>query len=112
MKHLFLFAAFWVITISALRAQTPMYQADFQTSTLHVNVLIAPAESSAAMYDYSCDSVIAYTMHFVHTVDFQLVDNSTGAVTYFEHVSGDTYTMHKEESTTVVGTFVPATVSD
>ena len=89
-----------------------MYQADFQTSTLHVNVLIAPAESSAAMYDYSCDSVIAYTMHFVHTVDFQLVDNSTGAVTYFEHVSGDTYTMHKEESTTVVGTFVPATVSD
>tara|TARA_R100000951_G_scaffold18980_1_gene15681 strand:+ start:2573 stop:2911 length:339 start_codon:yes stop_codon:yes gene_type:complete len=108
MKHLFLFAAFWAALLSCVKAQTPMYQAEFKHDLLHVNVLIAPAEASAAMYDYSCDSVTTYTMQFVQTVDFQLVNNNTGAVVYFEHQTGDTYTLHTQvlnTQVTATGTF-------
>ena len=115
MKHLFLFAAFWVLTISALRAQTPMYQADFKCGLYHVNVVIAPAEQVAATYDYNFESVGVGILSYTGDGDFVTVNNENGHVNRFEHIAGDTYMMHNDVfgvDVTAIGTFVPATVSE
>ena len=92
-----------------------MYQADFKCSLYHVNVLIAPAEQSAATYDYNFETVGVCILSFTGDGDFVTVDSETGHVNRYEHIAGDTYMMHCDVfgvDITAVGTFVPASVSD
>ena len=113
MKHLLFFAAFWTLAIGAIRAQTPMYQADFKHDLFHCNLLIAPDEAAAAYYDYNFDSVAACSMRFLDNGDFQTIDNETGSVNYFQHLYGDTYVLHTEAFGVTLkaqGTFKPATM--
>ena len=109
MKHFIFFCAFWAALLTSCSSQVPFYTADFECEHAHINVLLAPEECLASIYNYENDVVDAYTIVFLEDRCFQLID-SKGSTIYFQHLHDDTYRQHNEllgEYFSAIGTFKP-----